>query len=77
MKKMICKMVYDTEYSELISHITYSYFGDPEGYEEKLYKTEEGKYFLYVNGGEKSPYKKEDIKRLSAEKAEQWLKENS
>ena len=46
--------------------------GDPSGYEESLYKTEDGKYFLYVNGGAESIYPKEDIKRLSAAKAEEW-----
>ena len=48
-------------------------FGDPAGYEETLYKTEKGYFFLYVNGGEESPYTKEDIKCMSAKKAEEWL----
>ena len=52
-------------------------FGEPEGYEEVLYQTEEGKYFLYVNGGTSSKYPKEDLKRLSKEKAENWLKEHA
>ena len=41
---------------------------------ETLYRTPKGYYFLYVNGGEASPYKKEDIKSISAAKAEEWLK---
>lgn len=73
MKKIICKVEYDTEKSELISKKTSGSFGDPAGYEESLYKTENGKYFLYVNGGEESPYAKEDIKRMSADKASAWL----
>lgn len=77
MKKIICKVEYDTECSQLISHMTCGNFGDADGYEERLYKTESDKYFLYVNGGEKSPYKKEDIKRMSAAKAEEWLKANT
>ena len=48
-------------------------FGDAAGYEETLYVTEGGKYFLYVNGGAESPYAKEDIKRMSADKAKEWL----
>ena len=52
-------------------------FGDADGYEESLYKTEGGKFFLYVNGGEESPYAKEDIKRMSAAKAEEWLAANA
>ena len=27
-----------------------------------------------INGGEESPYNKEDIKRMSAAKADEWLK---
>ena len=77
MKKVICKVEYDTEASELIAKKTVGQFGDPAGYEEALYKTEGGKFFLYTNGGEESPYKKEDIKRLAAAKAEEWLSENA
>ena len=77
MKRVICKVEYDTENSELILKKTSGNFGEPDGYEEALYKTEGGKYFLYVNGGEESPYTKEDIKRMAAAKAEEWIKENS
>ena len=77
MKKVICKVEYDTEASELIAKKTVGYFGDTTGYEESLYKTEGGKFFLYTNGGAESPYTKEDIKRLSAVKAEEWLSENA
>ena len=76
MKKIICKVEYDTESAKLIGKMTCGQFGAAEGYEESLYETENGKYFLYVNGGEKSPYKKEDIKRMSAAKADEWLKEH-
>ena len=77
MKKIICKIVYDTETAQLIKKNTYGNFGDADGYEESLYVTEDGKYFLYVNGGEASPYAKEDIKRMAAAKAEEWLAANS
>ncbi|MBQ1243391.1 MAG: hypothetical protein IIX98_03320 [Clostridia bacterium] len=73
MKKVICKVEYDTENAELVAKFTSGNFGDADGYEESLYKTESGKFFLYVNGGEESPYKKEDIKRLAAAKADEWL----
>lgn len=73
MQKVICRVQYDTEKSELVLKKVFGSFGDPSGYEESLYKTENGKYFLYVNGGEKSPYKKEDIKRMSADKANDWI----
>ena len=69
MKKIISKREYDTSKSELIKKVTVGTFGDPAGYEETLYKTEKGYFFLYVNGGEESPYTKEDIKCMSAKKA--------
>lgn len=72
MKKIICKVTYDTEASEQIQKKTFGEFGDPKGYEETLYKTADGKLFLYVNGGEESPYAEEAIKRMSAAKAQEW-----
>ena len=76
MKKIICKREYDTETAVLIKKYTVGEFGEPDGYEEALYVTPDGKYFLYMNGGEESPYKKENIKSISAEKAEIWQKEH-
>lgn len=73
MKKIICKVEYDTTTSELVKKVTFGEYGDPAGYEETLYKTQDGKYFLYVNGGADSKHAKEDIKRMSAAKAEEWL----
>ena len=77
MQRMICKKVYDTATSELIKKVTFSYFGDPNGYEESLYKTEGGFFFLYTNGGETSKYTNEKIKRMSAERAKIWLQEQN
>ena len=76
MKKVICKVEYDTETSELIFKKAVGAFGDADGYEESLYQTPEGLYFLYVNGGAESKYTKEDIKRMSAKAAEAWIAEN-
>ena len=73
MKKIICKKEYDTETATLVKKFTYSYFGDPEGYEESLYQTPGGLYFLYVRGGESSPYPAEDILRLAKAKVQAWV----
>lgn len=73
MQKIICKKVYDTERSTLIKKVCFGAFGAPDGYEETLYQTESGAYFLYINGGEQSKYTKEDVKRMSEEKAKDWL----
>ena len=76
MKKIICKVEYDTDAAELVQKRTFGAFGDPDGYEESLYKTEGGKFFLYTNGGEESIYAVEGIKRMSAANADKWLEEN-
>lgn len=73
MKKTICKKEYDTETAELIKKYTYGFYGDPNGYEESLYQTPGGLYFLYVNGGESSHYPQEDILRLAKNKVNDWL----
>ena len=76
MKKIICKVEYDTEAATQVAKLTSGEFGDPAGYEETLYVTADGKYFLYVNGGTESIHAKEDIKRRSAAKAEEWRAAN-
>lgn len=72
MKKIICKVEYDTENATLVSKFTSGELGDPAGYEESLYVTEAGKFFLYTNGGADSLYPEENIKRMSAAKADEW-----
>ena len=75
MKKVICKVEYDTETAQLIGKFTSGAFGDPAGYEESLYQTADGKFFIYVNGGAASVYAKEDIKRLAKDKVNAWKAE--
>jgi hypothetical protein len=77
MKKIICKVEYDTEVSTIVKKFTVGEFGDSKGYEETLYISPSEKYFIYVNGGADSLYPTEDIKRLSKAKAEEWLKEHN
>ena len=73
MKKIICKKEYDTETATLIKAYSFSYLGDPAGYEEDLYQTPEGLYFLHVGGGETSLYPTEDILRLAKTKVKDWM----
>lgn len=73
MRKIICKKEYDTESATLIQKYTFSYYGDPAGYEECLFQTPGGLYFLYVRGGESSPYPTEDILRLAKAKVNEWI----
>ena len=76
MKKTIYKTEYDTEKAELIAQNAVGSFGDTDGYEESLYQTEDGKYFLYTFGGADSKYPEENIIRMSAARAEEWRKNN-
>ena len=77
MQKTICKKLYDTQTAIFIQKYTYGYYGDPTGYEETLFQTPEGLYFLYVNGGAESIHPEENITRMSAAKADEWRKEKN
>ena len=76
MKKIICKKEYDTETATLIQKHVVGEMGDPAGYEEDLYQTPGGLYFLHVGGGETSPYPEEDILRLAKTKVKEWMANN-
>ena len=76
MKKIICKKEYDTQTATHIQKYTYGHYGDPAGFEENLYQTNTGLYFLHVKGGESSPYPTEDIIRLAKGKVAQWQAEH-
>ena len=76
MKRTICKREYDTETAKLLGVITSGAFGDPAGFEERLYSTPDGYYFLYGLGGSESPYPAESIKRMSRDAAEEWMQKN-
>ena len=73
MKKVVCKVEYDTEKAELVAKYVSGEMGDPAGYEETLYQNEGGFYFLYTNGGATAKYTKESIKRISKERVKVWL----
>lgn len=73
MKKIICKREYDTDTATYIHKHTVGYYGDPEGYEEVLFQTPGGLYFLFVYGGELSPYPTQDIIRLAKNKVDSWI----
>lgn len=73
MKKIICKKEYDTETATIVKKCVFGYFGDPAGYEEILFQTPEGLYFVYGDGGENSPYPVEEIQRLAKTKVKEWL----
>jgi hypothetical protein len=73
MRKFIAGKLYDTDTAVIVKKDTYSFFGDPMGYEETLYVTPEGFYFLYVNGGAESIHPTEKITRVSKKAASEIL----
>ena len=73
MQKIICKKEYNPETATLVHKYTNGYYGDPAGYEEILFQTPGGLYFVYVRGGEASPYPSEDIQRLAKTKVSEWI----
>lgn len=73
MKKTIRKREYDTQTATMVKQHTVGFFGDPAGYEETLFRTPDGYYFLYVCGGAESPYTEEDIQILAKTKVKAWV----
>ncbi len=68
--------VYDTETATVVKKVVNGAFGDPTGYEETMYQTAEGDYFLYTNGGEASKYPTEKITTYTKAKALEWIEKN-
>ncbi len=67
---------FDTETATIVKKVVSGAFGDPAGYENTLYQTPEGDFFLYTNGGEASAYAKESIISFTKARAAEWLKNN-
>lgn len=73
MQVKIGRKVYDTEKATEVGRHTVSFFGDPSGFEEILYKKDKTSFFLHVNGGESSKHPEEKLLVLSLEEAREWL----
>ncbi len=73
MMKEIDGVVYDTATATVDKKFTYGVFGTDEGFEETLYITAAGKYFIYTNGGKKSKYPHEDIYPIPHERVKEWI----
>lgn len=77
MKKKIDKKIYDTEKD---THIGFRYareFGTPDGFEEQLFVTKDGQYYIYGSGGENSLYTTPAIALITDVEAVDWCKENN
>lgn len=66
-------VIYDTVNSMIDKKFTYGVPGDPTGYEETLYITIDGRYFVYTNGGISSKYPKESIIPIAREEVKNWM----
>ncbi|MDE7087399.1 MAG: hypothetical protein K2O67_04320 [Clostridia bacterium] len=73
MRKEIDGAVYDTQSATVDKKFTFGAPGDDSGYEETLYISFDGKYFIYTNGGPKSKYPHENITPIEREKVLEWL----
>ena len=77
MKKIIKGRIYDTDKAKQLNFKYVGEYGDADGYEEKLYLTKSGQYFIFGAGGSESPYPQPVIKPIEKEQADEWLAETS
>ncbi len=73
MCKDIDGVLYDTATSTVDKKFTYGVPGDSCGYEETLYITNDGRYFIYTNGGTKSKYPFENVTPISRDDVKNWM----
>lgn len=73
MSREINGFTYDTRTATVDKKFTYGYPGDPCGYEETLYITVDGRYFIYTYGGAFSKYPVENITPIEREDVKGWM----
>lgn len=73
MRKTVDKITYDTDRATVDKKFTFGAPGDATGYEETLYITLDGRYFIYTNGGISSRYPREDITPIAHENVKDWV----
>ncbi len=73
MNVKIGRKVYDTDKSRLVAQRALSCYGDPAGFEERLYAKAKDDYFLFGQGGETSAYPQPSIVAVTVDQARDWL----
>lgn len=73
MRLKIGRKILDTEKAVEVGKQTVSFFGDPRGFEEIMFKQGKDTFFLLVNGGPQSQYTEERIIPLDLQDAKEWL----
>ncbi|MCL2539403.1 MAG: hypothetical protein FWE66_03605 [Oscillospiraceae bacterium] len=76
MKKTIDKKVYNTDTASALGFAYSGAFGQPDGFEERLFVAKSGQHFIYGVGGEQSKYAEPCIELVTEKQAKHWLKEN-
>jgi hypothetical protein len=66
-------VIFDTANATVDKKFTFGMPGDPSGYEETLYITVDGKYFIYTFGGAQSKYPDEQINPIRHEDVKAWV----
>ena len=77
MKRTIDKKVYNTDTASALGYVYFGKFGQPDGFEERLFVSKSGQHFTYGVGGEQSKYPEPCIELLTEKQAKLWLRENS
>jgi hypothetical protein len=72
MKTIINKKTYDTDKDEHVGFKYVGVFGHLNGYEEQLFVTKKGQFYIYGAGGPESPYPEATIRLLTNEEADLW-----
>ena len=70
---MIDKKTPDLSTATEIRRVVRGNFGDPNGYEEILFRTRNNRYVLVQRGGTQSPYPEETVNQILKAKATAWL----
>ncbi len=73
MRKISGKQILDTQTDAILKKTTVGSYGDPTGYEETLFLSDGGVYYIYTSGGEESPYPAASLKKISKKKAEEIM----
>ena len=86
MRKIIKKLIYDTENADFVAYYSYSNSRDFNYMSENMYRTKKGRWFLVGEGGPNSKYgvktgynewsRSEQLIAMEPEDALEWLEEH-
>ncbi|MCL2605634.1 MAG: hypothetical protein FWD90_14295 [Defluviitaleaceae bacterium] len=77
MKMVIKEKEYSTYNAICLGYRHIGEYGHVDGYEEQLYLSDDGQYFIYGVGGPDSPYTEPEIILITEEKAKKWRKKST